>query len=150
MSLSETIQKDLVDATKAQNKEVVNTLRLFLSEISKKEIELGKKDEGLDEKEINAVLIKEIKKRKDSVKQYRDGNRDDLAEAEEKEIEILEKYAPELMGEEDISKIVDEVISEKNASSMQDMGSVMASVMKKIGSSADGEQVNKIVRSRLS
>ena len=92
--LDKTIQKDLVDAQKSKDQEKLETLRMVLAEIKNRSID-SKKD--LKEKEVQEILRKEIKKRKDSIKAFKDGGRDELAQKEEREIAIIEKYLPNVL-----------------------------------------------------
>ncbi|MDX1608350.1 MAG: GatB/YqeY domain-containing protein [Candidatus Spechtbacterales bacterium] len=149
MSLREDIQNDLKEAVKSKNETATLVLRSLNSAIKNKEIETGQRDEGLPEEEIEKVVLSELKKRKEAKDQYVEAGRDDLAANEIAEAKILEKYAPERMGEEEIKKIIDDIIKETGASGMQDMGKVMKQVMAKVGNNADGSVVNSIVRDKL-
>lgn len=148
--LKEKISNDMKEAMKAHEELRLSTVRFLLSEIGKKEIELGKKQKGLSEEEIQQVVLREIKKRKEASEQFRKGGREDLAENEEKETKILEKYAPNQASEEDIIKIIDAIIKETEASSPADLGKVMAKVMQGLKGTADGYLVNELVRKKLS
>lgn len=150
MSLKQQVQQDMIAAAKSGEKDRIPTLRLLLSELGRKEIELGKKEEGLSEAEGAQVVLKEIKKREEAAASYRDAGRAESAQAEEAEAEILRSYAPAMASEEEISKAVDAAIEKTGASSMADMGSVMKEAMAVLGSSAAGEAVSAVVRSKLS
>ena len=147
--LKQTIQEDLRIALKKKNELALLVLRSLFAEINNKEIELRKKKEGLDEKEIGQVVLKEIKKRQDAIEQYKKGGRDDLVDNEAREMEILKKYAPQQLSEEEISKVVDGILKEVGASGMQDVGRVIGLVMKKLENKADGKMVSAIVREKL-
>ncbi len=134
-------------AMKAREMDKVNTIRSLRGAIKDKAIEL-KKDE-LTEEEIMGVLTKAAKQRRDSIASYKEGGRDDLVAEEEQELAIIEKYLPEQMGEEKISKIVADVIEQTGASSMRDMGKVMGAIMPKVKGKADGNLVQTIVRRKL-
>ena len=149
MSLKQNIQSDLNDAVKSKNEIVSLVLRSLISEVVNKTIELGKKDEGLNEQEIQQIVLKEIKKRQDAIEQYKKGGREDLVENEEKEIQVLKKYAPQMIDEVKLGALVDGIINELGAKSVQDMGRVMGAIMQKAGNTADGNLVNKLVREKL-
>ncbi|OGZ61100.1 MAG: hypothetical protein A2919_01580 [Candidatus Spechtbacteria bacterium RIFCSPLOWO2_01_FULL_43_12] len=143
------IKEEVKESLKKGESIVVMTLRSLLSEIEKKEIELGKKDEGLTEEEMEKVAMGELKKRNEAIEQYEKAGRDDLAEDEKKEAEILGKYVPEKMSDEELESVVDGIIKEKNPSGMQDMGAVMSGVMAKVGNKADGSKVSEMVKQKL-
>lgn len=131
---------------KAQDKLKVSTLRLLNNAIKNAEIE---KREELKEDEIIQIVGKEIKKRKESIEEYKKGNRVDLAEKEEKEAKILSEYMPEQLSEEEIEKIVKKAIEETGAVGKQDMGKVMGKIMPEVKGKADGSLVNKVASDLL-
>ncbi|MFA5126703.1 MAG: GatB/YqeY domain-containing protein [Patescibacteria group bacterium] len=143
MSLNLDIENDLKQALKDKNEAVVSTLRLIKSAIKNQAIELRKPE--LEDSEIAAVLRREAKKRQDSISQFKAGRRQDLADKEEREVEILEKYMPSQMSETDIAAIVDEVIS----SGINNFGQAMKTVMAKTGGQADGQTVQRLVKAKL-
>lgn len=149
MGLKQQIQEDTKEAMKKQDEVARLVLRSLSAEIGKKEIELGKREEGLSDAEVEKVVLQELKKRKEAADQYRDGDREELAEKEEEEAKVLEKYAPEQMSDEEINNVIDGIIEEMNPSGMQDMGAVMKAAMEKLGTSADGSKVSAIVREKL-
>jgi uncharacterized protein len=126
-----------------------DTLRMVDSMIKNAEIEKKKREEGLDDGEVQEVIARAIKQRKDAASQYEAGGRPDLAEKEKKEVEILSSYMPEQMGEDEIRKIVKTVIGEVGASSKADIGKVMGLAMGKLKGQADGQLVKKIVEEEL-
>jgi len=148
-NLQDQIKKDLITSLKAKEESKVSVLRMLQSTIKNKEIELKKRD-GLSDEEIGQLVISEIKKRNDSIESYKSGNRNDLVENEEKEIEILKKYMPEQMSEEEVGKIVEKVIADIGASSVADFGKVMGKMMAEVKGKADGNLVSKIVKEKLS
>ncbi len=148
-NLQDQIKKDLITSLKAKEESKVSVLRMLQSIIKNKEIELKKRD-GLSDEEIGQLVISEIKKRNDSIESYKSGNRNDLVENEEKEIEILKKYMPEQMSEEEVGKIVEKVIADIGASSVADFGKVMGKMMAEVKGKADGNLVSKIVKEKLS
>ena len=111
-------------------------------------MEINERKEVGDEKAIE-IIKKNIKSRKDSIEQYTKGNRKDLADQEERELKILEKYMPEQMGEDEVREIVLDVIKKSEAVSASDFGRIMGAVMKEIGNKADGGLVGRVVREEL-
>jgi len=150
--LASNIQSDSIEALKAGNQVKRVALGMLITAIKNKEIEnkTAGGDNNLNDEDVLLVIFSEAKKRRDSIKAYEDGGREDLALKEKEELKILEEYLPEQMGEDDIRKIVKEVISEVGASSMQDIGKVMGPIMGRLKSQADGGVVNKIVKEELS
>lgn len=147
--LKEKIQSDLKKNLKAGNKEAVSALRMLFSEIKNIEIQKQKKD-GLSKNEIIEVISREVKKRKDSIKQYSKAGREDLVEKEKKELKILTGYMPEQLDEDEIKKIAKEIIKKLEASNVSDFGKVMGALMKEIKGEADGAVVGKVVKELLS
>ncbi len=149
MLLKEKINSDLKEALKAGNAEKRDTLRFIVSAIKNAEIEKIKKEEGLNDEEVIEVVSRQIKQRKDSVEQYKKGNRPDLAEKENKEIEILLKYLPKQLSEEEIRKEVKKTILQIGASSAN-FGKIMGEAMRNLKGKADGNAVKKILQEELS
>ncbi len=147
MSLMEKIRNDMKDAMRVKDKERLGTIRMLISEIKKRQIDSGKE---FDDNDILGVIKSMVKSREDSVNAYREGGREDLAEKEQKEIEILKSYLPKQLSEKEIEKIVEDAIKESDAVSVRDMGKVMKIVMAKYGSQVDGKTVNRIVKEKLS
>jgi len=141
--LKETISNDLKKALKEKNELVLLVLRGVASEIHNKEIE--KKREELTEEDILDVFMSEAKKRKDAIVEFKKGAREDLAKKEGEELEILKKYLPEQMGEDQIREEAKKIIEEVGAVGPQDTGSVMGALMPKLKGKTDGNVVNKIV-----
>lgn len=146
MTLKERIETDLVESLKSKNELKSSVLRMLKNALNNKEKD---KKEQLTEEEIAEVVSKEIKQRKESIEEYRKGQRPELAEKEEKESKILSKYLPEQLSEQEIKKIVKEAISKTGAGGPQDMGKVMGMVMPQIKGKADGGLVSKIVQEKL-
>lgn len=147
MSLQEQINQDLKKAQQEKDELVILVLRGVNSEIHNKEIE--KKGEELIEEEVLEVIISEAKKRKEAIEEFRKGNRDDLVEKEQKELEILKKYLPDQIGEEQIKEQAKKTIEEVGAAGPQDTGKVMAALMPKLKGKAEGGVVSKIVNELL-
>jgi len=133
---------------KARDEVKVSTLRLLKSAVGKFEVSGKEKIEATDEDWVR-ILKKEAKQRKESIEQFKAGGRDDLVGPEQAELEILEKYLPEMMGEEQIQEIVQATVSEVGATGISDMGKVMGAVMGKVGAEADGGVVKNIVQKIL-
>jgi len=162
MSLRQKIQQDLQEALKNQEKSRLSTLRLAWDAIIKKEkekrallsdkIEQGEieKESELTEEELIQLFFYLVKKGKEAVLQFKEGNRNDLAEKEQKEVEILSKYLPEQLGESEIRKIAQEIIKKMKAESLKDMGRVMGLLMSKTQGQISGETASGIVKSLLS
>jgi uncharacterized protein YqeY len=146
----EKIQKDLVGAQKAKDELKVSTLRLLIGAIKNFAIAKESASYSPSDEEIVSVIQKEIKQRKESIESYKAGNRQELADKESKELEILQKYLPEQMSEEEIRKLIEAAISETGAASMQDMGKVMGVLSPKLKGKADMSVVSSIVKEKLS
>ena len=129
-----------------KNDLVRDTIRMFLSEVQRYEID---NKEEVDDTKALQIINKMIKQRNDSISQFRDGGRDDLADKEQSEVDILSKYKPAQLSEEEVSKRVNEAIEQSGASSMQDMGKVMGQ-LKSLAGSADMGLISKLVKEKLS
>ncbi len=149
MGLKARIKKDLTDALYAKDTLRISTLRMALAAVVNKEIELIKKEEGLSDDEVVQVLGSEMKKRKDAEAQYEKGGRQDLAQKEKGEWEILTVYMPEALPEEAVRKIVARAIQKIGATSPADFGKVMGAVMPEVRGKADGEVVSRMVKEIL-
>jgi uncharacterized protein len=146
VSLIEEIEGELKDAMLARDAERRDALRLILNALKGSEKELQR---PLSEEEELQVLQRERKRRLEAAEGFRSGGREEQAEQEERELEILEEFMPEPLSEDEIEEIVDDVIAEVGATSMADLGRVMADVMPQIAGRADGSQVSQIVREKL-
>ena len=146
MALLSDIKQDLKQAMLEKNDLVRDTIRMFLSEVQRYEID---NKEEVDDTKALQIINKMIKQRNDSISQFRDGGRDDLADKEQSEVDILSKYKPAQLSEEEISKKVNEAIEQSGASSMQDMGKVMGQ-LKSLAGSADMGLISKLVKEKLS
>ena len=141
------IIEDIKLAMKAQDKDKLNVVRMLKSDIQM--AELNKKGELTDD-EVISVVTKQIKMRKDSIKEFEKGNRNDLIEQANKEIKILEEYLPEQLSEEEVINIVDEVFKKVNPTSQADMGKIMGTLNPLVKGKADMGFVSKIVKEKLS
>ena len=146
MTLLSDIKQDLKQAMLEKNDLVRDTLRMFLSEVQRFEID---NKEEVDDTKALQIINKMIKQRNDSISQFKSGGRDDLADKEQSEVEVLSKYKPAQLSEEEVAAKVKEAISESGASSMQDMGKVMG-LLKNLAGSVDMGIVSKIVKEELS
>lgn len=146
MGLQERIEEDFKEAMKEQEKDRMSTLRMLKSALQNKA-----KEEGgdLDDEDVVQVLSGEAKSHRDSIEQYEDGDRPELAEKERRELEIVEEYLPEPLDEEELEELVNDVIDEVGASEMSDMGEVMGQIMPEVRGRVDGDLVNEKVRERL-
>ena len=147
MALISDIKNDLKQAMLDKNDLVRDTIRMFLSEVQR--FEIDNKVEVDDTKALQ-IINKMIKQRNDSIFQFKEGGREDLAEKEQREVAILSKYKPEQLSEEEISIKVKEVIQEVGAESIQDIGKVMGSLKSSLAGSADMGLVSKVVKDQLS
>lgn len=149
MTLKQKIIDDLKNAMKSGDNLGRDTLRMLDSMIKNIEIEKRKKDEGLDDMEIQEVISRAIKQRKDAMIQYESGGRPELAEKEKKEMEILLTYMPEQMSEGEVKAAVEKIIAELGMASKAQMGKVMGAAMGQLKGKADGQMVKKIVEEIL-
>lgn len=138
------IEQDIVEAMKKGESEVMNTLRMVKSAVKNEQI--NQRDKEFTDNDVVAVVKREVKKRKDSIEQFTAAGRAELADKEKQEIAMLEKYMPEQMSEEEISGIIDAVLSENNT---EDFGALMKAVMSKTQGAADGSVVSRLVRAKL-
>lgn len=148
MALPEQIQSDLTAAMKARDKETVKTLRMIVAAIRNARVEGGRSGDLSDEETL-ALLTREAKKRTEAAEAYDQAGRPELAAEERAELEIVRRYLPEQLGEEEIRAAVDEAVAETGAQGPGDLGRVMSAVMPKLRGRADGKAVNAIVRERL-
>ncbi len=146
MSVFEQIQSDMYVAMKAGEKEKASALRTTLAKLKDKRIE---KREDLSEPEEIKVLQTLVKQRKESVEMFEKGGREELASAEKVEIEIINKYLPQMMPDDKIRDIVKEVVEEVGATTMADMGKIMPEVMKQGKGLIDGKTAQQFVREIL-
>ena len=147
-ALKDQIRADLKEAMKAKEKERTGTIRMLLAAIQTAETE-GSKHE-VDDAEIQKIIAREIKKRRESADIYKTNGRDDLAEAELAEASILEVYQPKQLDDQELAKLIDEAIAETGAESMAQMGQVMKTATAKAEGRADGKRLSEAVKARLS
>jgi len=147
LALISDIKNDLKQAMLDKNDLVRDTIRMFLSEVQRFEID---NKEEVDDSRALQIINKMIKQRNDSIFQFKEGGREDLADKEQKEVDILSEYKPEQLSEEEISTKVKEVVQEVDAKSMQDIGKVMGRLKSSLAGSADMGLVSKVVKDQLS
>lgn len=146
MSLKETINEDMKNAMRSKDTALLGTIRLLQAAIKQKEV-----DEriDLDDSTIIPIIEKMLKQRNDSIDAFKKAERADLVLKEEFEVSVLKGYMPEQMNLSDVQSVIDDVIKEVGASSMKDMGPVMAKVKEKLAGKADMAAVSKIIKDKL-
>ncbi len=149
MSLSKEVMTAMKEAMKAKDQNALTSLRAIKSAILLAQTESGAKEDITEEQELK-LLQKLVKQRRDSAAIFTEQGRTDLAEPELAQAEVIAQFLPEQLGEEDIAKVVDEVIAATGAQGMKDMGKVMGQVNGKLAGKADGKTISTIVKSRLS
>ncbi|HEY8338569.1 MAG TPA: GatB/YqeY domain-containing protein [Egibacteraceae bacterium] len=148
MALADQLQSDLTAAMKARDTASVKTLRMLLAEVRNVAVSPGHSGEVTDD-EVMDVLTRQAKRRNEAAEAYRKAGRDDLADAELAELEVIRRYLPEQLDEQALRAIIDEAVAATGASGPGDLGKVMGAVMPKVKGRADGKQVNALVRERL-
>ncbi|RKD34739.1 GatB/YqeY domain-containing protein [Thermohalobacter berrensis] len=146
MSLKDKLMSDLKVAMKNKDKIRKNAITMVRAAIKQKEVDERKE---LTDEDIIQIISKQVKQKRDSLEDFKKGNREDLVELTEKEIEILKEYLPKQLTEEEIEELVKQTIEEVEAESKKDMGKVMSAIMPKVRGRADGSLVNKIVQKHL-
>ena len=145
--LSKQISTDYVAAMKAKDSLRSSTLNFLRAQI--KNVIIDRRVEELDDVEVVAIIKKQVKQRLDSIKQFTDGGRGDLAVKEQAELDILKAYLPEEMSAQEVEPMVREAVREVGAGGMKDMGAVMKAVMSKVAGKADNKVVSDVVRKVL-
>jgi uncharacterized protein YqeY len=148
--LKQKIQDDLKQSMLARDELKTSVIRMLKSAIGYYEINKGGAGYEATDEDVMTVLNTQVKQRRDSIEQYQNAGRQELADKEIKELEILQVYLPAQMSEEEITKLVNEAIKQTNASAPADMGKVMGALMPKVKGKADGTLVSKIVKEKLS
>ena len=143
----DSIKSKLRDAMISKDKNRIIALRNFLSKLKAKEIE---KKEALSKPESLKVLQSIAKQLKDSISQYTDGGREDLANKEKEELKILNEFLPTPLSKDEMEKIIDQVINDSNACSMKDMGNVIGMAISRMDGRGDGSTISKLVKEKLS
>lgn len=163
--LKQQIQTDIKEAMKQKAQETVEVLRMAVASVNAKQTEkrykLSKdnpskaeeeliKESELSDDEVLSVLTSEVKKRRDAIALYEQGNRPELAAKEKSEIEILQKYLPEQLAPEELKKMIEESIQKTGATEIKDTGKIMADLMPKVKGKAEGSEISKIIKELLS
>ncbi|WLR49890.1 GatB/YqeY domain-containing protein [Bacillus tianshenii] len=148
MKLAERLTDDMKQAMKNRDKDKLAVIRMVRASLQNEAIKLGK-DELSQDEELT-ILNRELKQRKDSLHEFQEAGRNDLAEKTQSEIDVLQTYMPEQLSDEELDQIVQETIAEVGASSKADMGKVMGAIMPKVKGKADGSKVNQAVMKHLS
>ena len=143
------LQEELKNSMLAHDEIKTSVLRMLLSSIKNYEIQKGGAGYEATEEDILSVISKEAKQRKDSIQEYKKADRQELVDKEQNELEILQAYLPEQMDENEVKKIVDETISETEATTIADMGKVMGALTPKLKGKADMGQVSRLVHEKL-
>ena len=146
MTIAEQLTEDMKSSMKAQDADRTGVLRLLRGSLKNEEIKVG---HGLSDDEALKVLQREAKQRRDSVEAYQAAGRTDLADREEAELKVIKCYLPEVMSDDELAKVVDEVVAETGATDAKQMGAVIGAVLKRVGARADGAAVSKLVREKL-
>ncbi len=146
MSLKDQLSADMKSAMKAGDKDRLKVVRLLLADIKRAEVD-GRKE--LDDAGVLSVIEKAVKQRRDSIEQFEKGGRDDLADNERQELEVIRTYLPEQLGDDELDALIDETISATGAESIRDMGKVMGAIKAKAAGRADMGAVGAKVKARL-
>lgn len=147
MNLFEELKKDMIDAMKAKDKDRLTVIRMLKAALDKERID--KKIEITDEVFIS-VLEKQIKMRNDSIEEFKKAGREELVEKTLGELEVLKKYLPEALSEDEVMEIINNAITKLEATTMKDMGKVMSEVSPKVKGRYDMKEVSSIIKSKLS
>lgn len=149
MALKQRINDDLKTALLGGNRFETEVLRGLKAAILNEEVAAGKRDEGLSDDEVEKLIAREVKKRLESAEIYSANGREELAADEQREAEIIQKYLPQQLSESEIADIVQQTIDEIGATGMQSMGMVIGAVKQKVGNTADGATVARIVKDKI-
>ena len=148
MSLREQIEKDFTDALRARDERKLSALRLFKTELKKREVS-GQKKAPTDTEAVE-VLSTLVKQRRESIRLFQEGHRQDLVTKEEAELSILLGYLPQPLSPSELEAMIEQIIAETQAAGPKDQGKVMKAIMAKVTGRADGKAVSEIVKQKLS
>jgi uncharacterized protein YqeY len=148
--LEDKLEQDIKKALLSGDSTRANTLRVLKATLLNEKIRSGKREQGLSDDEVIAILSKEVKQRQESADLYTKGGNQAKADAEMQEKTVIEEYLPERMSEEMVAEIVNEVIKQIGAESQSAMGQVIGAVRKRIGPAADGALIARLVKEKLS
>jgi uncharacterized protein YqeY len=150
MALKEQIGEDIKTAMKAKDKIRLQTVRSIKKAILDKEVEVRPQgQDSLSEEQEIDLLSQLAKQRRDSIEQFKNAGRDDLADKESQELTIIETYLPEQLSDSELETIIDEIIANSGATSVKDLGKVMGPAMKQLKGKADGKKIQAMVKSKL-
>ncbi|PID29595.1 GatB/YqeY [Candidatus Saccharibacteria bacterium] len=144
------IEDDTKAALLGGDRVAIETLRGLKAALLNEEVALGVREAGLSDEQAEKVIAREVKKRRESARMYRDNDRAELAESEEAEIEILSRYLPKQLSDEELNALVCTVIDELGASGPQAMGQVIGAVKQRVGTAVDGARLAQTVKTQLS
>ena len=150
MTLKERINDEMKAALLGGNRFAGEVLRNLKAAILNEEVATGRRNEGLDDSSVEKVVAREVKKRTESAKIYRDNGRPELAEPEEREIEVLKVYLPTQLTEDELTTLVEQKIAELDVSGSQAIGQVIGAIKAEVGNKADGATLANIVKNTLS
>jgi uncharacterized protein YqeY len=150
MSLKDRIGEEIKSAMKAKDKIRLETVRGIKKAILEKEVALRPKgQDSLTEEQEIELLVQQAKQRRDSIEQYQQAGREDLAAKEAQELTIIESYLPEQIDDEELNSVLDEIITSLGATSAKDLGKVMGVAMKQLKGKADGKKIQTLVKNKL-
>jgi uncharacterized protein YqeY len=149
VALKKRIDSDLKAALLGGNRFEGEVLRGLKAAILNEEVAGGKREQGLADEDIEKTIAREVKKRQESVRLYEENNRPELADTERREAAVLERYLPQQLAEAEVLEIVEQTIDEMGATGMQAMGMVIKAVKDKVGNTADGATVARLVKEKL-
>jgi len=147
MNYKETIERGMVQAAKAQDKERLSALRLIKNTLHNREIDLHRE---LEDTEFLQAMAAMAKQRNDSIEQFKNGGRQDLVEKETRELKVIQEFLPSQLSEEEVGREIEAAIAEAGATGLRDMGKVMKILMPRLTGKADGKLVGDKVKARLS
>ena len=142
MSIRERLEEDIRNAMRSRSQQRLEALRFLKSAINRVEID---RRVTLDDEGITEVIVRQVKDRRDSIRMFQEGNRQDLVEKESADLLVLEEYMPPQLGEEELVALIEETIRQVGAETIRDKGKVMGRLMPQVQGKADGQQVNAIV-----
>ncbi len=147
MNYKETLEREMVQAAKAQDKERLSALRLIKNTLHNREIDLHRE---LEDTEFLQAMAAMAKQRNDSIEQFKNGGRQDLVEKETRELKVIQEFLPSQLSEEEVGREIEAAIAEAGATGLRDMGKVMKILMSRLTGKADGKLVGEKVKARLS
>ena len=145
--MKERIQKDMIEAMKAHDKKKTDTIKSVKAAIQMEEINVKRE---LNDEEVTNIIVKQVKMRKDAISDFEKAGRNDLVDAYNEEINILNEYLPKQLSDEEINQIIDEAFDLVKPTSQSDMGKIMKEVSPKLKARADMGKVNQIIKNKLS